>query len=107
MSAGCWPLVSVVDVVLRSVDVDTDSITECSCQVPGWTRPPSSHSVRLSHEAGVGAGGGQGALHGAADLRLQTGDDASDQVRLINRGTGAAGGGGGGAEPARGGSAKS
>ena len=91
---------SVVDVVLRSVDVDTDPSTKGSCQVPDWSGPPSGHSARLPD----GVGGGQGALHGAADLRLQTGDDASDQVRLINRGTGAAGGG---AKPARGGSAKS
>ena len=92
---------SVVDVVLRSVDVDTDPSTKGSCQVPGWSGPPSGHSARLPD----GVGGGQGALHGAADLRLQTGDDPSDQVRLVHRG--AAGGGGGGAEPTRGGSGKS
>ena len=92
--------VSVVDVVLGSVDVDTHPVPEGPGQVPDWSRPPSSHSC-------VGARAGQGALDGGGDLRLQTGDDASDQVRLINRGTGAAGGGGGGAEPARGGSAKS
>ena len=93
---------SVVDVVLWSVNVDTDPSTEGSCQVSGWSssRPPSGRSARLPD-----CGGGQGALHGATDLRLQTGDDPSDEVRLIHRG--AAGGGGGAAEPTRGGSGKS
>ena len=107
LSVVCWLEGSVFDVVLRSVNIDAHSIAECSCQVPGCSRPPGGDSIRLSDQAGVGAGAGQGALHGAGDLRLQTGDDASDEVRLINRGTGGAGGAGGGAEPARGGSGKS
>ena len=104
LSVVCWLEASVLDVVLRSVNIDAHSIAECSCQVPGCSRPPGGDSIRLSDQAGVGAGAGQGALHGAGDLRLQTGDDASDEVRLINRGTGGAGGG---AEPARGSPGKS
>ena len=80
--------VSVVDVVLGSVDVDTHPVPEGPGQVPDWSRPPSSHSC-------VGARAGQGALDGAADLRLQAGDDASDQVRLVERRAGAAGAAGG------------
>ena len=70
------PVLLVVDVVLGSVNAHTDSVPEGPGQVPGASG--SGEGVGLSGEAG-GGGASQGSLDGGADLRLEAGDDLSDE----------------------------